>query len=103
MLVRIIALTVIFLIGASLMPAHGQERQITTSAKNHNLDNNDNFSPDGRFLCYDTRGTVGSGIGNGQTIEMVEIATGKETILYRPEKTVIGEEAAPGLGAVTFC
>lgn len=77
------------------------ERQVTYSAKNHNLDNNDNFSPDGRYLCYDTRATAGPGIGNGQTIEMVEVATGIETILYAPE-SVTGEQAAPGVGAVSF-
>ncbi|HPX40776.1 MAG TPA: DUF3748 domain-containing protein, partial [Candidatus Hydrogenedentes bacterium] len=81
MFIRVIVLAVLFVIGASLTPAYGAERQITTSAKNHNLDNNDNFSPDGRFLCYDTRETVGSGIGNGQTIEKVELATGEETML----------------------
>ncbi|GMW02008.1 MAG: hypothetical protein AMXMBFR84_31440 [Candidatus Hydrogenedentota bacterium] len=66
------------------------------------MDQNDNFSPDGRFLCYDTREMVGEGIGNGQSIEKVEIATGIETILYKAEKSVIGEKPAPGVGAVTF-
>lgn len=103
MTARIIALAALFALSAMLSPAYGAERQITISPKNHNLDNNDNFSSDGRFLCYDTRETVGSGIGNGQTIEKVELATGVETILYQPEKTVIGEDAAPGVGAVTFC
>lgn len=79
-----------------------EERQVTRSPKNHNLDNNDNFSPDGRFLCYDTRETVGSGIGNSQSIEKVEIATGEETVLYAPEETIIGENAAPGTGACTW-
>jgi len=79
-----------------------EERQITASAKNHELDNNDNFSPDGRFLCYDTRETVGPGIDNGQTIEMVEIDTGQETVLYKPAASVIGSRPAPGIGAVSF-
>lgn len=83
--------------------AHAEERQVTDSPKDHNLDNNDNFSPDGHFLCYDTRGTVGSGIGNSQSIEKVEIATGRETVLYAPEKTVVGDNAAPGVAACTFC
>lgn len=82
--------------------AQAAERQVTDSPKNHNLDNNDNFSPDGRFLCYDTRETVGSGIGNSQSIEKVEIATGIETVLYAPENTIIGDDAAPGIGACTF-
>lgn len=103
MIAKAIFLTALFVLGASLAPAHGQERQITFSPQNHDLDNNDNFSPDMRFLCYDTRETVGPGIENSQSIEKVEIATGAETVLYRPEKTVIGKKAAPGVGAVTFC
>ncbi len=82
--------------------AEAQERQLTFTPKNHDLDNNDNFSPDGKFLCYDTRNMVGDGIGNGQTIELVEIATGKETLLYTPEASVTGDAAAPGVGAVSF-
>jgi len=34
------------------------EKQITFSPKTHALNNNDNFSPDGKYLCYDTRATV---------------------------------------------
>ena len=77
--------------------AGAQEKQITFTPKNHDLDNNDNFSPDGRYLCYDTRNMVGPGIDNGQTIEMVEIASGAETLLYKPERSVIGERPAPGV------
>lgn len=103
MIAKAIFLTALFVLGASLAPAHGQERQITFSPQNHDLDNNDNFSPDMRFLCYDTRETVGPGIENSQSIEKVEIATGAETVLYRPGESVIGKNAAPGVGAVTFC
>jgi len=81
---------------------HAAERQLTFTAKNHDLDNNDNFSPDGRHLCYDTRNMVGPGIDNGLTIELVEIATGKETLLYTPALKVTGERPAPGVGAVSF-
>ena len=85
--------------GASLA---AEEQQLTFSPQNHDLDNNDNFSPDGRFLCYDTRETVGPGIDNGQSIEMVEVATGKEIVLYRPSASVIGSRPAPGVGAASF-
>jgi hypothetical protein len=78
------------------------EKQLTITPKSHDLDNNDNFSPDGKFLCYDTREMEGPGIGNSQTIELVEIATGKETLLYTPVATIIGDEPAPGVGAVSF-
>lgn len=78
------------------------ERQLTNAPKNHFLDNNDNFSPDGRFLCYDTREMVGPDIGNCRSIEKVEVATGKETLLYQPAKFATGEPAAPGVGAASF-
>lgn len=85
--------------------AQGQypvERQVTSTPENHFLDNNDNFSPDGKFLCYDTRETIGVGIDNCQSIEKVEIATGAETVLYKPEKSTTGENPAPGVGAVSY-
>lgn len=78
------------------------EKQISFSDKNHYLDNNDNFSPDNRFLCYDTRGTIfNDNIGNSKTIEKIEISTGIESVLYHPE-SVTGEQAAPGVGAVSW-
>ncbi|MEN8157462.1 MAG: DUF3748 domain-containing protein, partial [Bacteroidota bacterium] len=78
------------------------EKQVTFSAKNHALDNNDNFSPDGRFLCYDTRGTVfADNLANCKSIGKVEIATGKETVLWEPP-SITGENAAPGVAAASF-
>ncbi len=82
--------------------ASAQERQVTFSAKNHCLDNNDNYSKDGRFLCYDTRGTKEPPIGHCTTIEKVEIATGKETVLYRTTPGLVGEVPYPGVGAVSY-
>jgi hypothetical protein len=86
----------------SLSASGGDARQVTHSLKHHGLDNNDNFSPDGRFIVYDTRGTVGSGIGCGQSIEIVEVATGREIVLYKPVASVIGERPAPGVAAASF-
>lgn len=78
------------------------ETQVSFSEKNHALDNNDNFSPDDRFLCYDTRGTVyNENLANCKSIEKIEIFTGKETILWEPE-SVTGEDAAPGVAAVSW-
>jgi len=85
-----------------LSTAHAEERQLTFSPKNHDLDNADNFSTDCKFLCYDTRGTVGPGIENCQSIEKVEIETGVETVLYKPTSSIRGEKAAPGVGAPFF-
>ena len=78
------------------------ERQVTFSAQSHWLDNNDNFSSDGRYLCYDTRETVGPGIEHGQTIEVLEVASGRSIVLYRPDKIITGDAPAPGVGAVSF-
>ncbi len=86
----------------NIHPLPMKEKQISFSDKNHFLDNNDNFSPDNHFLCYDTRGTVyNDNIGNSKSIEKIEISTGIETILYNPE-SVTGEQAAPGVGAVSW-
>jgi len=93
---------IIILVMSGGYTAMTEERQITFSPKNHSLDNNDNFSKDGRFLVYDTRETVGPGIENSQSIEKVEIATGIETVLYQPDPTIIGEKAAPGVGAASY-
>ncbi len=75
-------------------------RQITFDKnKSHDLDNNLNFSPDDRWLCYDTRPFNGS-IADGRTIEKVNIQTGKEVVLYRVAHYV--EHKGPGVGAVSF-
>lgn len=78
------------------------EKQITFSTHNHDLDQNDNFSRDGQYLVYDTRETLGPGIENSISIEMVEIATGRETVLYQARPFVLGARPAPGIGAVSF-
>jgi hypothetical protein len=78
------------------------EKQLTFSTQSHWLDNNDNFSADGRYLCYDTRETVGPGIEHGQTIEVLELATGRSIVLYKPAVIVTGAAPAPGVGAVSF-
>ena len=78
------------------------EEQLTFSAKNHDLDNNDNFSADGRYLCYDTREMYGPSIDNSTSIELLELETGREIVLYRPEHVILGDAPAPGVGAVSF-
>lgn len=84
-------------------PAVAQERQLTSTPKNHNLDNNDNFSPDNRFLVYDTREMYGPGIDNSLSVEKVNLETGEETLLYAPTVAVLGVHAAPGAGAASYC
>jgi hypothetical protein len=80
----------------------GSERQITFSPKTHALDNNDNYSHDDKYLCYDTRGTVyNENLANCKSIEKVEIETGKETILWNPP-SITGDNAAPGVAACSY-
>lgn len=74
-------------------------KQITFDENNHELDNNDNFSPDDRFLCYDTRPGEGS-IQGCLTIEKVEVASGKTTTLCRAQEP--DPKLGPGLAAASY-
>jgi len=75
------------------------ERQIThDSTFNHELDNNDNFSPDDRFLVFDSRTDEG-GIGASSRVAKVEIATGEITTLYETKQP---GKFGPGAGAASF-
>jgi len=85
---------------APTVPAEG--RQLTFSGWNHELDNNENFSRDGAFICYDTRETHGPGIEHSTTIEVLELATGREIVIYEPAEIVFGSAPAPGVAAVSF-
>lgn len=75
-----------------------EETQITFGDKNHDLDNNDNFSPDGKWLVFDTR-TVSGGIGGCASIERVNTQTGEVQVLFNiPDN----KEWGPGVGAVSY-
>ena len=76
-----------------------KEIQITRDLSyNHDLDNNDNFSPDDVWLAYDVRTQTG-GIGACPRIEKVNVQTGEVVILYNlPDNTELG----PGVGAVSY-
>jgi len=83
--------------------AFAAERQVTNTPLNHTLDNNDNYSQDDRYLCYDTRETRGAGNGCSTSIMKVEIATGKESIVYEPKPIILGPvDAAPGVIAASY-
>ena len=75
------------------------EIQITHDLSyNHDLDNNDNFSPDDQWLVYDTR-TEAGGIGANGKIEKVNVSTGEKVVLYElPHNRDFG----PGAGAVSY-
>lgn len=85
------------------IPSEGKEyrKEILLSSdfsKNHDLDNNDNFSPDGKWLVYDTR-TESGGIGACSSIERIHTESGKTEILYHLAQT---EWYGPGVGAVSY-
>ena len=75
-------------------------RQITQEPVNHNLDNNLNFSPDSKWLCYDTRVNDGLGIGDTRRIERVNVFNGKKELIYEAPDFILGK--GPGIGAVSY-
>jgi hypothetical protein len=78
-------------------------RQLTCSPLNHNLDNNDNFSRDDRYLCFDTRETLERGNGSSASILKVDVHTGAESIVYAPKPVLLDPvNAAPGVIAASF-
>lgn len=72
-------------------------RQITFDAHNHDLDNNQNFTRDGKWLVYDTRNP---GIDASRTVEKVHIDSGEVVVLY--DAGIGGEGPAFGAGAASF-
>lgn len=93
-----IAMVGLVLMAAVTATLRGDERQITKGTEyNFALDNNDNFSPDDRFLVY-AAGMAG-GSASGKLIAKVEIATGKITPLYRPDNP---NEFGPGVLAAGY-
>ncbi|MEO7598981.1 MAG: DUF3748 domain-containing protein [Opitutus sp.] len=90
------------LLVASLAPisvyaATRMEKQLTFAPKHHDLDNNDNFSPDDRWLVFDTRDEQTAISGNA-VIGRVFLESGKEAELYRePHARPWG----PGVGAAS--
>ena len=74
------------------------ERQLTFDTRvNHDLDNNDNFSPDSKWLVYDTRNP--NGIAVTRSIQKVNVETGEIVTLYSPADT---NQYGPGVGAASY-
>jgi len=74
------------------------EKQITFEPRNHYLGNLYNFSPDDKWLAYDTR-TSPPAIGSNQNIEKVNLQTGKVVVLYEtPHQSQYG----PGCGSADY-
>ncbi len=77
------------------MAAEPSERQITHDPIPKHLDNNLNFSPDGRYLCFDCRPSL-HGIQDTDTIGKVDVRSGEVTYFYKQIPPV------KGIGAVSF-
>ena len=86
------------MIGCQLSGSINKIVQVTEDNYNHDLDNNDNFSPDGKWLVYDTRTGLG-GIGGSPSVERVNIETGKTELLFSVDDNHI---FGPGAGAVSY-
>jgi hypothetical protein len=87
------------LFSMSAFQTETEEKQITHDLTyNHDLDNNDNFSPDGVWLVYDTR-TEDGGIAASARIEKVHVKTGEIKVVYEIKNN---ETWGPGAGAVSY-
>lgn len=64
----------------------------------HDLDNNDNFSPDNQWLVYDTR-TDDGGIAASDKIEKVHVKTGEKKVVYEIKNN---QTFGPGVGAASY-
>lgn len=98
-LVSIPVLTFLTFLSMQSCQTDTAEKQITHDLTyHHDLDNNDNFSPDGKWLVYDTR-TDDGGIAESARIERVNIETGEKQVLF----DIKGNAAwGPGAGAVSY-
>ncbi len=75
------------------------ETQVTrNNTQNHDLDNNDNFSPDGNWLVYDTR-TASGGIGGCARIEKVNVESGETQTVYEIKDN---QSWGPGAAAASY-
>ncbi|KAA6440473.1 DUF3748 domain-containing protein [Dyadobacter flavalbus] len=78
---------------------HFEEIQLTNDpGYHHDLDNNDNFSPDGKWLVYDTR-TDSGGIAESSKIEKVNVGNGEKQVLFEIKNN---QAWGPGVGAVSY-
>ena len=90
----------ILILGSCASPEpYLKEIQVTSdNSKNHDMDNNDNVSPDGKWLVYDTRTSTG-GIGGCSSVERANIETGEIQVLFEiPDNQDFG----PGAGAASY-
>ena len=90
---------ILSLVCVSLSCSNVEEVKLSNDySKNFDLDGRHNFSPDDKWLVYDTR-PVNGGIDDCKTIEKINIETGEVVILY---DTNLPERYGPGVGAASY-
>lgn len=95
----LLLLLAFLLLNSCAQKKYSDEIQLTKDLSyNHDLDNNDNFSPDDQWLVYDTR-TEEGGIGGCARIEKVHVRTGEKVVLY---ELANNQSFGPGVGAVSY-
>jgi len=94
----LIAVTVALFSCQSKPSFHEEIRVTHDSSKNHDLDKNDNFSPDDKWIVYDTRTDKG-GIGGCSLIEKVNVETGETIVMYELKDN---KYYGPGAAAVSY-
>lgn len=70
------------------------EKQLTSDAKGHFLNNLQCFSPDGKWLVYDTRNDDAH-IARTGSIEMVNVETGESRSIIPTTKLSLGRAWVP--------
>jgi hypothetical protein len=92
-------IVLIFVLFTSCKPMFLPEIQLTNDLTyNHDLDNNDNFSPDNQWLVYDIR-TGDGGIAASSKIEKVNVKTGEKKNVYEIKNN---QAFGPGVGAASY-
>ena len=92
----------VVLLAAPTTFAWWEETQLTFDTdRNHQLDNNLNWSPDCRWITYDTRAFSG-GIGNTLTLEKVDILSQEVVTIYTAPNPNPTNGFGPGTAAVSY-
>ncbi len=73
-------------------------RQLTHQEQHHELDHNENFSPDDKWLVFDARPDP-DGIAKNTIIGKVHTETGESKVIY---ETKIPNQYGPGVGAASY-
>ena len=90
--------TLLVMIAAFPAVTGAAERVLTTRAAGHLIHNSQVFSRDGRHIVFDSRNDE-TQLAGSAGIGMVEIASGKETVIYETSRS---SPDGPGVGAATF-